>query len=153
MKKHPVAFVLGMVLFLFAGAAYAAGQVLTIADVEKVSRIKGLKLIPKDPTIGAGGDLNFAKADGKLVLIVVTGDKALLAEMKAQKGNFNAPVGGIGDEAYDGPGFGKVRYVLAFRKGNKMASISSFMDMDAGGKPFFTQAQLKELAKTALSKM
>ncbi|HQI80441.1 MAG TPA: hypothetical protein PLR71_02680 [Deltaproteobacteria bacterium] len=39
------------------------------------------------------------------------------------------------------------------RKGNTVTSLSSFMSMGAGGKPYFTQDQLKELARKALARM
>lgn len=151
MKRHSI-LLSALVLFI-VGAAMAASQVITPSDVEKVSGIKGIKTIPKNPAAGAGGDLNFARADGTIVLMVMDRDKAYLGEVKAQKGSFNAPVTGVGEEAYDGPGFGKVRYILAFRKGNRSVTLSSFMDLKAGGKPFFSQDQLKDLAKVALSRM
>jgi hypothetical protein len=153
MKALAIMKTMGIFLLLFAEAAFAADQVITVADVEKAGALKGIKLVPKDPKIGAGGDLNFATADNKIVLIVVARDKSLLDEMKAQKGSLDAAVAGLGDEAYNGPGFGKVRYILVVRKGNRVTSLSSFMNMAAGGKPYFTQDQLKELARKALARM
>jgi hypothetical protein len=145
--------VLAVFLLVFAGTASAADQVITVADVEKAGSLKGVKLVPRDPKIGAGGGLNFATADNKIVLIVAARDKSLLDEMKAQEGSLEAAVAGLGDEAYNGPGFGKVRYILVVRKGDRVTSLSSFMNMAAGGKPYFTQDQLKELARKALACM
>lgn len=153
MQKHSFIFAAATALFLLAGAAYAAGPVLTVADVEKVGKLKGIKLVGKDPSAGAGGDLNFARADGTLVLMVALGSKSLLESMKAQKGTFKGPVAGIGDEAFNGPSTGRVLYLLAFRKGSKVASLSSYLDLIGSGKPFFNEAQLKELAKIAITRM
>lgn len=45
-------------------------ELLTIKDVEAVTGIQGIKLVPRNPQIGAGGELNFALADGSMVLMV-----------------------------------------------------------------------------------
>jgi hypothetical protein len=153
MKSIRIFMALIMLSFVFTSIVHSADKVVTVADMEKVSGLTGIKVIPKDPYIGAGGDINFAKKDGKIVLIVMNRDKAYLTDMKAQKGSFDKQLNGIGDEAYDGPGFGKIRYILAFRKGNRVVVLSSFMDMDAGGKPFFTPEKLKKLADIALTRM
>ncbi|MGA9293282.1 MAG: hypothetical protein WBV81_11830 [Ignavibacteriaceae bacterium] len=43
---------------------------LTASDIEKITGIKAVKLIPKNPKIGAGGDLNFSTNDDKLIVMV-----------------------------------------------------------------------------------
>ncbi len=153
MNRFLAVLILAVFSLVSSGVAYSAEQVITVADVEKAGGLKGIKVIPKDPVIGAGGDINFAGKDGKVVLMVMDRDKAYLTDMKAQKGSFDKQVKGIGDEAYDGPGFGKMRYILAFRKGNRVVTLSSFMNMDAGGKPFFSPEQLRKLANAALARM
>jgi hypothetical protein len=40
-------------------ASKSYNDYLTAADIEKVSGMTGVKLIPKDPSKGAGGNLNF----------------------------------------------------------------------------------------------
>ena len=45
-------------------------SLLTIKDVEDVSGMQGVKLVPRNPQVGAGGELNFALADGTLLLMV-----------------------------------------------------------------------------------
>ncbi len=45
-------------------------KLLTIEEVESVTGIEGIKLVPRNPQIGAGGELNFALADGSMVLMV-----------------------------------------------------------------------------------
>ena len=43
---------------------------LTIADVEKVSGVSGVKQVAQGSMTGAGGALNFTGPDGKLILMV-----------------------------------------------------------------------------------
>jgi hypothetical protein len=50
------------ILFVFVFALICvqpvySKDVLTVEDVEKVSGLEGLKSVPKNPQIGAGGDL------------------------------------------------------------------------------------------------
>jgi hypothetical protein len=56
-------------------AAQVSDQRLTTADVEKVSGMSGVKTVPRGSRPGAGGDLNFVGADGKLLLMVNFGDQ------------------------------------------------------------------------------
>ena len=128
-------------------------NLLTVDDVEKATGMKGIKLIPRNPAIGAGGDLNFALEDNTLLLIVAIQDISLYTEWKKQEGFFHAAVSGIGDEAFEGPSFGEYRYVLIFRKEKNAISLSSFFNMEAGGKPFLSQEQLRELAKIMISRL
>lgn len=128
-------------------------ELLTPDDVEKIIGIQGLKLIPRDPVIGAGGDLNFAKDGNDLVLIVSIQNASMYTQWKNEEGFFHADVSGIGDEAFEGPDFGEYRYILIFRKGKNAVSMSSFIDMDAGGKPYLNQDQLQELAKIMTSRL
>ncbi|MCL5986552.1 MAG: hypothetical protein M1371_08320 [Actinobacteria bacterium] len=126
---------------------------LTVADVEKVSGETGIKLIDYNPSIGAGGDLNFAKSDGTMFLLAQVQEKSFIwDEWKKQEGFFNEAVPGVGDEAYNGPKGTGAKYVLFFYKGDLAFSLSSFFNLSEGGKPYFTQDQLIELAKIMLSR-
>jgi len=60
----------GLLLPTFLTAAHAA-DILNVADVEKIGGMSGLQMVPKDPAKGAGGELNFAAATNKLVLMVM----------------------------------------------------------------------------------
>jgi hypothetical protein len=126
---------------------------LTVADVEKVSGETGLKLIDYDPSIGAGGDLNFAKSDNTMFLLAQIQNKSTVWDAwKKQTGFFNEAIPGVGDEAYNGPKGMGVIYVLFFYKGNTAFSLSSFFNLTGDGKPYFTQEQLIELAKIMVSR-
>lgn len=128
-------------------------KLLTVKDVEKVTGRTGVKLIPKNPVKGAGGDLNFALADETILVIAAVQAAEMYDTWKKQEGFFHAAVSGIGDEAFEGPSIGKERYILIFKKGKTAVSLSSFFDMNAGGDPFLNQEQLRELAKIMISRL
>ncbi len=133
------------------GNVAGAGSLLTIVDVEKASGKAGLKLVPRDPTKGAGGDLNFATADDKMLAMLVVADMSIFAQWKGHATYNAGAIPGVGDEAYKGPG-GPTPYLIFFRKGEKVVSVSSFMDM-ATAKPYLSIGQLTELAKLVASRL
>jgi hypothetical protein len=150
---------LAMLLFVvfcyspsFADDLY--GKYLTGADVEKVSGIKGIKEVPRDPSKGAGGDLNFADADGKLVMMANFSGNSVYEKSKQQKGFFKSDVKGVGEEAFSGPSSGP-EYVLVFRKGVHCVSLSSFFNMGGpASKPtMLSKEQLIELGKGIAGKL
>jgi len=60
-------------------------KLLTIADVEKVTGLSGVKTVPNGSQTGAGGMLNFVNASGKLVLAVNFGDAQLYRKARDTK--------------------------------------------------------------------
>lgn len=42
---------------------------LTVADIQKVTGLTGIKQVPRDPQKGAGGHLNFADDKGNMILL------------------------------------------------------------------------------------
>ena len=147
---------------LLSAAPFARGDDarLTIADVERVSGIKGLQILAPAAVPGAGPGLNFAGPDRKMVLMVNFGTADLYLRAKNQKelktGSmtipmtlFHAAVPGIGDEAFDSPP-GPLQYVIYLRKGQKAASLSTYFAR--GGKTtILTFDQLKQLAAIVAS--
>jgi len=132
--------------------AYA--KLLTAADVSKVTGLAGVSLIPPDPSKGAGGDLNFALANGKQILLVTFLDTNAYNQSKAMKGVYGGDVAGIGDEAFIGKVMG-MDSILYFLKGARGAALSSFINTDNGwpGSPYVNQQQLRQLAALILSRM
>lgn len=122
-----------------AGSA-TSQQMLTAEDVAEVSGLEGVHLVPRNPQVGAGGDLNFALEGGQLVVLANIQDGRYFEQMRSSTAG---PVSGIGDEALEGPERGP-RHMLVFRKGDRAVALSSFMDQT--GEPLLTQAQLRELA-------
>ncbi|MDP1809020.1 MAG: hypothetical protein Q8L35_05720 [Actinomycetota bacterium] len=126
-------------------------KLLTVADVTKVTGIQGVKIVDKDPSKGAGGDLNFATPDGKmLLLLVVTEDANAFAEWKRIS---VAPISGVGDEAVSGPKGVPEPYNVYVRSNNRFFSLASFLDSQGQMKPLLTIAQLTELAKIVVSRL
>jgi hypothetical protein len=137
--------------------AQTADPRLTVADVEKVTGLKGVQIVAPGSVPGAGAGLNFATADKKMVLMVNFGPAALYGRAKAQKEYhgmpmplFHADVPGIGDEAFDSPP-GPLQYVLYVRKGTNAASFTAYFVPP--NKATLTMDQLKQVAKITVSRM
>jgi len=136
-------------LAIALAAAALATDVLNVSDVERAAGVSGVKLVPRDPARGAGGDLNFSGPDGKLLVMVRLYKSGGYAALK--KMYFAADVPGVGDEAFAGPPGVKQPYVVYFRKGDKAASVTTYFDR--GGKPKLTLAQLSDLGRIVASRM
>ena len=134
------------------GVEDLAGKInlLTIADIEKVSGVSGIKLVDKGSLPGAGGSLNFALND-KMYAMFVIADMNVYDQWKTGEKYVHEKLSGIGDEAYSAPE-GPVQFIVFFRKGTKVASVSSFVNFDTGD-PYLNIKQLSELAKIAVSRM
>src|SRR5208337_3539163 len=94
----------------------SGAQYLTVQDVEKITGLHGVKLVPPDPSKGAGGDLNFANKDGKLILMVqrMLNSDMLYSQTKKMKEAFKEDIQGVGDAAFIGPP-GNYPYFVAFK--------------------------------------
>jgi len=138
-------------------------KLLTIADVEKVTGLSGVKTVPNGSQTGAGGMLNFVNASGKLVLAVNFGDALLYRKARDTKeleiGGKKYPnilfahdVPGVGDEAFASPP-GPEQYAIYARKGNHGLTVNTFFP-GAGEhvKPILTEAQLKAIAQLIFSR-
>ena len=134
------------------GVEDLAGKInlLTIADIEKVSGVSGIKLVEKGSLPGAGGSLNFALND-KMYAMFVIADVSVFEEWKTMEGYAVDKLSGIGEEAFTAPA-GKTQFVVFFREGNKVGSVSSFVNFDTGD-PYLNIKQLSELSKIAVSRM
>ena len=123
-----------------SGAPY-----LTVQDVEKITGLHGIKLVPADPSKGAGGDLNFATPDGKLILMVqrMLNSDALYSETKKMKGTVKADVTDVGDAAFTGPA-GDLQYFVSFKKGKGSGSVATFLSLSGARLPL---EQVKKVAQ------
>jgi hypothetical protein len=156
-KLASILSVLFLVIFCckvsFADDLY--GKYLTSADVEKVSGINGIKEVPRDPSKGAGGNLNFADADDNLVMMATFSGNSVYEQSKKQKGYFKSDVKGVGEEAFSGPSSGPAEYVLVFRKGVHCVSLSSFFNIGGpASKPtMLSKEELIALGKEIAGKL
>jgi hypothetical protein len=126
---------------------------LTAADIEKVSGITGVKLVPKDPSTGAGGNLNFAAADDNLIVMVQIVSKSYYEGFK-EVCKENSEIKGLGDQAISGATFpGYPENMVAFTKGNTCIALVVFGNMKEIGKNMLTIEQTSELAKIISSRL
>jgi hypothetical protein len=124
---------------------------LTAADIEKVSGLPGVKLTPKDPKKGAGGDLNFATSDDKMIVMVQIVDKSYYAGFKEF---FKGDIEGLGVEAMHGatlPNYPENN--VSFVKGNKCVALTTFINMNDLSKNMLTIEQTTELARIIAARM
>jgi hypothetical protein len=128
-----------------------AADMLSVADLEKITGLTGVHATPKDQAKGAGGDLNFANADNKLIAMVMIQDAGMFDFWKKQYGKLTDPVPNLGLEAFQTKPGSAIAYVF-FHKGNKGVWIQS-MGWNKKGAANITDAQLLELARLAASRM
>jgi len=151
------------VLFVFTLSAMSAStvssqakpasgaQYLTVQDVEKITGLHGVKLVPPNASKGAGGDLNFADKDGKLILMVnrnLSSD-VLYSQTKNMKGTVKAEIQGVGDAAFIGPP-GNYPYFVAFKKGKGSGTAATFLSLTG---TMLTIDQVKKVAQQIASGM
>jgi hypothetical protein len=131
--------------------AAPGGQYLTVQDVEKITGLQGVKIVPPNASKGAGGDLNFADKDGKLILMV---NRSLSSDMfysqtKNMKDTVKEEIQGVGDAAFIGPP-GNYPYFVAFKKGKGSGTVSSFLGFTG---PLIPIDQVKKAAQKVASGM
>ena len=137
---------------VFSQTKPASGaQYLTVQDVEKITGLHGVKLVPPDASKGAGGDLNFANKDGKLILMVqrMPNSDVLYSQTRKMDGTVKADIQGVGDAAFIGPP-GNYPYFLAFKKGKGSGTVTTFPGDTA---MLLTIDQLKRVAQKIASEM
>jgi hypothetical protein len=147
------------------GSALAQGNptpqsLITVADVEKVSGLTGIKQEVQ------GDRVNFRTQDNRMVLEVQVhshfGDR-LYKQTKATSLNLHASVSGIGDDAFDGPSDSinmgmssadgkKQPYLLWFLKGSTSVCLATHADSHHP-QFYLSQDKLRELAKIVVSRL
>ncbi len=122
--------VLSMIVAVTASAQKPTGPYITVQDIEKVTGLKGVHLVPYDASKGAGGEFNFANNNGELILMAqkMAGRK-MYESNKLQKSNVKELVPGLGDEAFIGPP-GNSPYFLFCRKGDTSVSLATYIGSD-----------------------
>jgi hypothetical protein len=157
MKRWTLMLIVVSLLWLTASLLYpqakpiATPGYVTVNDVEKITGLHGLKIVPRDPSKGAGGDLNFADQDGKLVVMVqrMLFSDALYAETQKMKGVVKAEIAGVGDAAFSGPA-NNPQYFISFKKGKGSGSVASFLTLTGTR---LTLDQIKKIAQLVASGM
>jgi len=129
----------------------SGAQYLTVQDVEKITGLQGVKLVPANPSKGAGGDLNFANKDGELILMVqrMLNSDMLYSQTKKMKDAVKADIEGVGDAAFTGPA-GNLQYFVTFKKGKGSGSAATFLTFTGTRLPL---DQVKKVAQQIASGM
>lgn len=163
-QKTHLRGLLALTLIAIGPDVVAAPPSITPADIEQVTGLRGVHLVPPTTTGAVPGRDNYADSSGKIVLWFHDFDGAGFGRAKAQPAKmmsgievepklFHGPVAGLGDEAFDSPD-GKVQHALYVRKGQAAFGIIANLATSArGDAPTVTMEQLKALAKIALSRM
>lgn len=142
----------------------AVRPLVSPADIEQVTGLHGVHLVPPTTTGAVPGRDNYADGSGTIVLWFHDFDAQAFGRAKAQPAKmmsgieieptlFHAAVAGLGDDAFDSPD-GKLQHALYVRKGQAgFGLIANVVASGRGDRPAITQDQLKALAKIVLSRM
>jgi len=156
MKKFLVIAVSFLIVAAWGGKVSAAGQfdhIISAADVEKLTGLKGVKQVPREPLNKfRNGDLNFVMSNDQPLLMIQFRPAFVLDDMKADSGYYKAPLKGIGDEAFTSPAFAP-QFSVNFQKGSYVAVVTTVIDPRDNKKTVLTMDQLIALAKLVASRM
>lgn len=121
---------------------------LTVADVEQVTGLTGVKKIQFNPLRFLGSDLNFVTSDGNKILSVEFSNVRHYNTYKVfVPKNIKALLQDIGEEAFTGPDIeNQMPYLLVFRQGNFAVSLTAATTCDSQ-KNMLTIEQLAGIGK------
>lgn len=131
-----------------------ASDLLAPDDVESVSDLTGLKVVPYDPAVGAGGDVNIADQDGALVAMLVLADQEVWDEWLTDGFTVAEPVTPpVGDESFIGPNpdVSPTIYTFGLRKGDTAIVINTYLDTN--GETILSVEQLRQLAEIVAGRL
>ena len=163
MNKETLCALLAVILAGAGGVSAAQSSfetLLTVSDVQKVTGLKGIRLLPRDTSKGRHWDLNFHQQDGAMVVAVgiTQGERAPavwkgkleeLAIIKNQGGKV-IKVAGVGDEAFEAELAGRSFH---FRKGKSAVTVESGEKGNFSGVPLLSSEQIRGLAKIIASRL
>ena len=130
-------------------------ELLTPVDVERVSGLSGLTVVPYDPATGAGGDVNIADASGQLVAMLVIEGPETWGLWLTDGFTVREPVSPpVGDESFIGPSpdVSEAVYIFGFIKGDTAVVIDTFLD-PAGNGTILSSEDLRALAEVVESRL
>lgn len=148
-------FVLFFCFFLISGSFAQStkyDKYLTVADIQKVTGLTGIKQVPRDPKKGAGGHLNFADGKGNMILLASFLTSEEFDFYKSEEGLVKEKIPGLGDEAFSGPATG-TPYMLVMRKGSKSVALSTFFETAEMMATRLSMDHLISLSKIVLSRL
>jgi len=128
-------------------------SLLTVADVERVSGLTGLKLVEYGSSEEAIGRLNFANSDGVLLATMNIGDGTAFDE--SMKGMYFSEITtGTGSMCYVGPSkqVSDVLTIFAAAKGDHAVIMKTFTKQAGGSEVWIPIPKLQELVGLALGR-
>ncbi len=127
---------------------------LTVADVEQVTGLTGVKQVQFNPLQFLGSDLNFVANDGSKILSVEFSNVRHYNTYKVfVPKNIKILLHEIGDEAFVGPDIeNRMPYLLVFRQGNYAISLTAATTCDAK-KNMLTLEQLISIGKIIATRL
>jgi hypothetical protein len=143
-----VAAIMAIAIVATARAQTATDKLLTAADVEKISGVKGVKAVKRGENKYAFGDLNFVAPDGNMVVQVNVTAASVYDNAAKMKEMIAHTVPNVGDAAFVGPP-GSMQYVLYAKKGSGSITVNGFLH---NGKPSLTETQVVEIGRLILSR-
>ena len=153
MKKFFLAMMSLAIMAGLSATVYAEGQfdhVITTADVEKLTGLKGVKQVPREKLNKfRNGDLNFVLSDDKPLLMIQFRPGYVFEAMKADS---KASIPGVGEEAFSSPAFDP-QFSVNFLKGNYYAIVTTHVEEKDKTKTVLNMDQLIAIAKLVASKM
>lgn len=156
MKKFVLAMLSLAIIAGLSATLSAEGQfdhVITAADVEKITGLKGVKQVPREKLNKfRNGDLNFVLSDDKPLFMIQFRPSYVFAAMKADSGYVKASVPGVGEEAFSSPAFDP-QFSINFLKGNYYAIVTTHVDAKDKTKTVLKMDQLIAVAKLVASRM
>jgi hypothetical protein len=129
--------------------SFQYAKFLTTQDIEKVTGLKGVNPVPKNPDVD--GDLNFAGPDGKVILSATFLPSTAYVGAKSSKEGFKSVVPGIGEEAFQGPAGASPSFILVFRKAAYTVMINT--ELEDQTRPRLPIGQLIAIGKLIASRM
>lgn len=130
-----------------------AATLLSVADIEKVTGLTGLKIVEPGSTSDAVGRLNFANADGVLVATMNIGDGTAF-DQSMQGMYFSELATGTGSMCFVGPSkqVSPVLSLFAAAKGDHAVIMKTFLKEKGGTETWISITDLQKLVGLALGR-
>jgi hypothetical protein len=128
-------------------------SLLSIADVERVTGLTGVRIIEPGTTDEAIGRLNFATADGTLIATMNIGDGTAF-DQSMQGMYFSELATGTGSMCFVGPSpeVSPVLTIFAAAQGDHAVIMKTFVKTEGGTVTWIPMEKLQELVDIALTR-
>ncbi len=154
MNPRMIYSVFALVLAAGLGTSVAGGppqyaKYLTVSDVQRVTGLKDVSLLPKHP--GADEDLTFADRDGNVIVAVTFLPANSYKGARSSVDGVKSAIKDVGEEGFVGPASGPPLYILVFRKADFTVILNT--ELEETTKARIPIEQLTAIAKIIASRM